>query len=148
MGTLIDTALIGARAGAFMAAFLPLAREVALAGMHNSLVQTVVKLTAPGVPDLYQGSELWDLSMVDPDNRRPVDLARRSQMLQELDAALLAGRGELMPQLLREWRDGRIKLAVIATLLRHRAAHHHLAQRVGVLQNRSPPLPARRTSVD
>ncbi|HEY6452533.1 MAG TPA: malto-oligosyltrehalose synthase [Steroidobacteraceae bacterium] len=121
MSAFIDTALIGSRASAFMAAFLPFARQVAWAGMHDSLVQTVVKLTAPGVPDIYNGSELWDLSMVDPDNRRPVDYALRARLLQEIDTALAGDRGGLMPRLLGAWRDGRIKLAVITSLLRHRA---------------------------
>ena len=126
MSALIDTGLIGSRASAFMAAFLPFARRVASAGAHNSLIQTVVKLTAPGVPDLYNGTELWDLSMVDPDNRRPVDYALRAQLLHEIGAALRTGRGALMPQLLRDWHDGRIKLAVAATLLRHRAEQPEL----------------------
>jgi (1->4)-alpha-D-glucan 1-alpha-D-glucosylmutase len=126
MSALIDIGLIGSRAGAFMAAFLPFARQVALAGAHNSLIQTVIKLTAPGVPDLYNGAELWDLSMVDPDNRRPVDHVLRAHLLQEIDAALGSDRGSLMPQLLRDWPDGRIKLAVAATLLRHRAEQPEL----------------------
>jgi (1->4)-alpha-D-glucan 1-alpha-D-glucosylmutase len=126
MNTLIDTGLIGSRAGVFFGAFLPFARQVAGAGAHNSLIQTVIKLTAPGVPDLYNGAELWDLSMVDPDNRRPVDHALRARMLRELDAALQGERSALMPQLLRDWRDGRIKLAVAATLLRHRAQQPEL----------------------
>jgi (1->4)-alpha-D-glucan 1-alpha-D-glucosylmutase len=78
------------------------------------------------VPDLYNGTELWDLSMVDPDNRRPVDYALRAQLLHEIGAALRTGRGALMPQLLRDWHDGRIKLAVTATLLRHRAEQPEL----------------------
>jgi len=57
------------------------------AGRVNSLAQTLLKLTAPGVPDIYQGTELWDLSLVDPDNRRPVDYARRRRLLAELERA-------------------------------------------------------------
>jgi (1->4)-alpha-D-glucan 1-alpha-D-glucosylmutase len=57
------------------------------AGRVNSLAQTLLKLTAPGVPDIYQGTELWDLSLVDPDNRRPVDYALRRRLLAELDGA-------------------------------------------------------------
>lgn len=59
--------------------------EIILAGRVNSLAQTLLKQTSPGVPDLYQGGELWDLSLVDPDNRRPVDYALRSRLLKELD---------------------------------------------------------------
>ncbi len=60
---------------AFLADFLPFQRDVARWGMYASLALTLLKLTTPGVPDLYQGTELWDFSLVDPDNRRPVDFA-------------------------------------------------------------------------
>src|SRR6185312_17497985 len=59
--------------------------EVKEAGRTNSLAQTLVKCTAPGVPDLYQGAELWDLSLVDPDNRRPVDYALRERLLRDVE---------------------------------------------------------------
>src|SRR3546814_8576638 len=65
----------------FIGEFVPFALRVARAGMVNSLAQTVLKLTVPGVPDVYQGSELWDLSLVDPDNRRPVDYEMRAALL-------------------------------------------------------------------
>jgi (1->4)-alpha-D-glucan 1-alpha-D-glucosylmutase len=120
MTALIDTGLTGSRASAFMAAFLPFARQVARCGVHNSLIQTAIKLTAPGVPDLYTGSELWDLSMVDPDNRRAVDYPLRVTLLRQMEQALSADRSTLFSQLLDQWGDGRIKLAVIACLLRHR----------------------------
>ena len=123
MANLITSALTGARASAFLAAFLPFARQVAETGVGNSLIQTVVKLTSPGVPDLYNGTELWDLSMVDPDNRRPVDYAQRARQLQAIGIALQTDRRGSIRQWLREWPDGRIKLAVTATLLRHRATH-------------------------
>src|SRR3984885_13703810 len=117
---LIDAALTGNRASAFLTSFLPFARQVADRGVDKSLIQTVVKLTCPGVPDLYNGSELWDLSMVDPDNRRAVDYALRWRMLEQLELALAADRGSCMRQLWQDWHDGRIKLATIATLLSHR----------------------------
>ena len=66
----------------FLQAFLPFQARVAELGIYNSLAQLLIKITAPGVPDFYQGTELWDLSLVDPDNRRPVDYARRERMLQ------------------------------------------------------------------
>jgi (1->4)-alpha-D-glucan 1-alpha-D-glucosylmutase len=88
----------------------PLARL----GMVNSLAQTVLKITAPGVPDVYQGTELWDLSLVDPDNRRPVDFALRSSALGEIRARIAAGDlGGLARELLAEWTDGRIKLYIL-----------------------------------
>ncbi len=92
--------------------FLPIARTfidlIAPAGAVNGLAQAVLKMTVPGVPDFFQGTEFWDFSLVDPDNRRPVDYAARQ-------ASLAAG---LEPaQCLPAWRDGRIKQAVIHRIL-------------------------------
>jgi len=70
---------------AFLADFQKFVAQLLEAGQINSLAQTLIKLTAPGVPDVYQGTELWDLSLVDPDNRRPVDYTLREQLLAELD---------------------------------------------------------------
>jgi (1->4)-alpha-D-glucan 1-alpha-D-glucosylmutase len=84
-------------------------------GLLNSLSQTVLKLTLPGVPDTYQGTELWDFSLVDPDNRRPVDFPRRRELLRDLKADTeragpdLAG---MARRLLEAKDDGRIKLYV------------------------------------
>ena len=83
------------------------ARSIAAAGAVNGLAQTLLKLTVPGVPDFYQGTELWDFSLVDPDNRRPVDFARRAAALDDTPMATLAA----------TWRDGRIKQALIARTL-------------------------------
>jgi (1->4)-alpha-D-glucan 1-alpha-D-glucosylmutase len=123
---MIDAALTGSRASAFLGSFAPFARKVADCGVDKSLIQLVVKLTSPGVPDLYNGSELWDLSMVDPDNRRPVDYALRARLLQQLDERLAADRARCMRELRQEWCDGGIKLATLATLLRHRRQHEGL----------------------
>jgi (1->4)-alpha-D-glucan 1-alpha-D-glucosylmutase len=117
---LLDAVLIGSRAGAFLAAFLPTARALAASGAHNSLLQTVLKLTVPGVPDIYHGAELWDLSMVDPDNRRPVDFESRTRALRELQEWLRGDRIGCVRALWRGWQDGRIKLALLWTLLAHR----------------------------
>ncbi|MDB4915375.1 MAG: treY [Gemmatimonadetes bacterium] len=85
---------------------------LAPAGALNSLTSCVLRCTSPGVPDLYQGTELWDPSLVDPDNRRPVDYARRIEMLQvETDS----------PPQLDDWRSGAMKLSVIRRLLALRA---------------------------
>jgi len=123
---LIDAALTGNRASAFLNSFVPFVRSVANSGVDKSLVQTVLKLTSPGVPDLYNGTELWDLSMVDPDNRRPVDYALRARRLQEIDTRMLDDRAQCMRELRRDWCDAGIKLATIATLLRHRRTHEAL----------------------
>jgi (1->4)-alpha-D-glucan 1-alpha-D-glucosylmutase len=88
------------------------AGRIAVPGAINSLAQTVLRTTVPGVPDLYQGAEFWDFSLVDPDNRRPVDFAARAAAL-AADAA--------PADLLASWRDGRVKQAVIARILRLRA---------------------------
>ena len=101
---------------AFFAAFLPLQERIARLGVQNSLVQTALKLTVPGVPDIYQGAELWDLSLVDPDNRRPVDYARRARLLEAV-----AGEQNPMPEMLEHWQDGRVKLLLTARLLALRA---------------------------
>ncbi len=112
---------------AFLAALGPVAVRVAAAGRLSSLAQVALKCTAPGVPDVYQGSELWDLSLVDPDNRRPVDFAARSALLRELDRRASRGPGE-RAALAREVsapeaiRDGRAKLLLQSTLLRLRRA--------------------------
>ena len=92
----------------FLSTFLPFAQRVARLGVENSLAQTVGKLTAPGVPDIYQGCELWDLSLVDPDNRRPVDYARREAQMAELSRRLEIPdeRAALFKTLMNEWRDG------------------------------------------
>ncbi len=114
---LIDAALDST---AFLDAFRPFHARVARAGAANSLVQTVLKFTLPGMPDLYQGAELWDLSLVDPDNRRPVDYAHRARLLQELLARWTREPVGLWRELARDWQDGRIKLLVTALLLRLR----------------------------
>jgi (1->4)-alpha-D-glucan 1-alpha-D-glucosylmutase len=78
------------------------------------------------VPDVYQGTELWDLSLVDPDNRRPVDFARRRELLAGLDAAGAQDRRALLAELMESWRDGRVKLYVTATALRLRREQRHV----------------------
>ena len=97
----------------FLTMFLPFQQRIARLGLFNSLSQLLIKLTAPGVPDIYQGNELWDFSLVDPDNRRPVDYPRRQAMLAELQA-LFATDSATVPglarQLLDTLQDGRIKL--------------------------------------
>ncbi|MDP3418160.1 malto-oligosyltrehalose synthase [Falsiroseomonas sp.] len=113
----------------FLAAFLPFQERVARLGLRGSLVQTALKLTLPGVPDIYQGAEMWDLSLVDPDNRRPVDYARRETALAEVEVALQQDRAAAIRAMAADWRDGRLKLALTTTLLAHRAAEPALYAR-------------------
>ncbi|MGF1570676.1 MAG: malto-oligosyltrehalose synthase [Nodosilinea sp.] len=84
--------------------------RVAEYGIYNALSQLLVKLTAPGIPDFYQGTELWDLSLVDPDNRRPVDYKTRSKALQDIQTRWSSKPVALVKELLRQRVDGRIKL--------------------------------------
>lgn len=100
----------------FPPSFRPVAEEIARLGAVNSLAQVTLKLTVPGVPDIYQGNEIWDFSLVDPDNRRPVDYERRREMLDSLSGAAPGG-------LLQNWPDGRIKLFLTQGLLRFRRDH-------------------------
>ncbi len=103
--------IMDARAGPFFREAAAFVASIAPAGALNGLVQSTLHLTVPGVPDLYQGTEWWDLSLVDPDNRRPVDYDARRLALDALDDATWPS------GLVAEWRDGRVKQAVIARLL-------------------------------
>jgi (1->4)-alpha-D-glucan 1-alpha-D-glucosylmutase len=97
-------------------------------GVWNSLSQTLLKICSPGVPDLYQGTELWDLHLVDPDNRRPVDFALRQRMLDDLLDRMSppADRLELIQSLLANCSDGLIKFFVTLVALRARHADAEL----------------------
>jgi (1->4)-alpha-D-glucan 1-alpha-D-glucosylmutase len=121
----VEAILDPARSARFLDDFTAFQARVAHFGAFNALAQTLVKITAPGVPDFYQGTELWELSLVDPDNRRPVDWALRRRMLQELAAAVEAApdRAALAQELVKNKEDGRIKLYVIRQALACRRAH-------------------------
>lgn len=110
----VEKAMDPAPGNQFLAAFKSMADQVAQLGCVNSLSQIVFKLTCPGVPDFYQGQELWDLSLVDPDNRRPVDYAIRREMLGSIQS------GVDPEELLLHWRDGRIKIWITHRLLQIR----------------------------
>jgi (1->4)-alpha-D-glucan 1-alpha-D-glucosylmutase len=105
--------------GKFCRDLAELAQLIAQLGAINSLTQTVIKCTAPGVPDFYQGTEIWDFSLVDPDNRRKVDYAARRGLLASL-------RHTHPRELLQDWQSGRIKLFVIQRLLDFRAKNQQL----------------------
>ena len=122
----VRDALDISRPNAFHNAFLPFQERVARLGVRNSLVQTTLKLTLPGMPDIYQGAELWDLSLVDPDNRRPVDYETRIELLEQTSVLLERNRRTAVLDMLENWREGRVKLAVIAALLGHRRDHPKL----------------------
>ena len=101
-------------------------RRVSHLGLFNSLSQTLLKLASPGVPDTYQGTELWDFSLVDPDNRRPVDYPRRADLLHQVQSSIAASNGdmrELCSDLVACKEDGRLKLFVHFQALRLRREH-------------------------
>jgi (1->4)-alpha-D-glucan 1-alpha-D-glucosylmutase len=100
----------------------PFIQRVSEIGLHNSLSQVLVKIASPGAPDFYQGTEIWDLSLVDPDNRRPVDYQHRKKALGQLRESSLA-RPELAKDLYGRWQDGCIKLFVTQAALQARNAH-------------------------
>src|SRR5580765_3521502 len=107
-----------------MATFMP---PVNFFGVINSLAQRVLMLTSPGNPDIYQGTELWDFSLVDPDNRRPVDYALREQLLIELDRKAEAGNlPALCAELLEQYQDGRVKMWTTMQALRLRRDRREL----------------------
>jgi (1->4)-alpha-D-glucan 1-alpha-D-glucosylmutase len=111
LGDFLATILDRARSTAFLDSFEAIARRAALLGALSSLTQITLKATMPGVPDFYQGAESWDLSLVDPDNRRPVDFAARSAWLAQV------GENTDWAALVAEWQNGRIKLALTRRLL-------------------------------
>jgi (1->4)-alpha-D-glucan 1-alpha-D-glucosylmutase len=105
----------------FLPNFFPVVEEIARLGAINSLTQTLLRLTSPGVPDIYQGNEIWDFSLVDPDNRRPVHYRHRREMLATI--------GKAKPEeLLQSWPDGRIKMFLTQRVLQFRREHANLFQ--------------------
>lgn len=117
------------RPNPFLDDFLLFQERVARYGLYNSLAQVAVKVSAPGVPDFYQGTELWDFSLVDPDNRRPVNYALRAELLEGLQRTCArhgTDRRELVGELLKSWTDSRIKLYVTMTCLAFRKANPQL----------------------
>jgi (1->4)-alpha-D-glucan 1-alpha-D-glucosylmutase len=111
--TFIERILDPSQSGEFLESMAAMARRVALLGALNSLSQLTLKATMPGVPDFYQGTEFWDLSLVDPDNRRPVDFAERAAVLASLGTPEWA-------TLAQRWTNGHLKLAWTAHLLKLR----------------------------
>jgi (1->4)-alpha-D-glucan 1-alpha-D-glucosylmutase len=110
------------RSNHFLADFRIFQRRIAIGGAINSLAQTIVKILSPGVPDFYQGTELWDFSLVDPDNRRPVDYTLRERLLDGIRGRIREAPAALFEELLSGWEDGRIKLYVTHVLLQLRRA--------------------------
>jgi len=110
----------------FISDFLRLHRQIALLGACNSYSQAILKATAPGVPDFYQGSEMWNFSLPDPDNRRSVDFRNRQLALEDLKAGSVHLEDSWLSDLMHSWQDGRLKLYLTMRLLNFRRAHPSL----------------------
>jgi (1->4)-alpha-D-glucan 1-alpha-D-glucosylmutase len=116
----------------FLADFLPFQGEIARHGVYNSLSQVILKIAAPGIPDFYQGTELWDFSLVDPDNRRPVDYKMRADFLadfQSIRGIQGSVQRQFVQELLATVPDGRIKLYITMVGLHYRRMHASLFQK-------------------
>jgi (1->4)-alpha-D-glucan 1-alpha-D-glucosylmutase len=124
----VEACLDTSRPNEFLDDLLPFQRRIAYYGALNSLAQVLLKITSPGVPDLYQGTELWDFSLVEPDNRRPVDFHKRSQLLDELKRQEAGDPLRLIQELSAAWHDGRIKMWLTRKALAFRKAHPDLFQ--------------------
>lgn len=122
----VDAILRASKQNKFLADFVRFQKKIAFYGAFNALAQVLLKITAPGVPDFYQGTELWDLSLVDPDNRRPVDFKKRVRMLEDLKRRETGGVLPLAAELLARWEDGRMKLFVTSKALDFRRIQRHL----------------------
>jgi (1->4)-alpha-D-glucan 1-alpha-D-glucosylmutase len=113
MTVFVDTILDRERANPFLDDFVPFQKRISLFGMYNSAAQTLLKICAPGVPDFYQGTEVWSLNLVDPDNRMPVDYGLRMRMLDEMREELFRRTAaEYAKDLTSSMEDGRIKLYI------------------------------------
>lgn len=124
----VDAVLDPSQENLFLQSFLAFQKRVATYGIFNSLSQTLLKIVSPGVPDFYQGGELWDLSLVDPDNRRPVNFELRQTYLEDIQRKAQTDRPGLIAELLRTKEDGRIKLFVITEALKARSAYLKIFQ--------------------
>jgi (1->4)-alpha-D-glucan 1-alpha-D-glucosylmutase len=131
MRDFVDAVLDRGTSQAFLDDFLAFQERVAHYGLFTGLAQLLLKLTAPGIPDFYQGAELWELSLVDPDNRRPVDYALHARLAQELQRiADDRGRERIgrVHAMAHQIRDGRLKLFTAMTGLQYRRTHLRLFQ--------------------
>ncbi len=121
----------------FLDSFIAFRCRIARAGILNSLAQVLLKTTVPGVPDFYQGCELWNLSLVDPDNRRPVDFSHRRRLLEQLDRAADQEPAALVDRLTQNLGDDLIKLYITSRALRFRRANSELFARGAYLPLRA-----------
>ena len=116
----VEKVLKPSESNQFLKELLPFQKRIADYGIFNSLSQTLLKYTAPGVPDTYQGTEFWDLSMVDPDNRRPVDYEQRISVLKDIKQKSQTDNLKLIDELMSSKKDGKIKLFITHQVLQAR----------------------------
>jgi len=128
VSTFVKALLTPGAKNRFLADFLPFQQRVARIGLWNSLAQTLLKLTCPGVPDIYQGNDLWDFSLVDPDNRRSVDYALRQQLFQSFHESENGPDAFSTYGLMETPNDGRLKLYLVWNALRFRQQYSDLFQ--------------------
>jgi (1->4)-alpha-D-glucan 1-alpha-D-glucosylmutase len=124
--TFVDLIMKASHQNTFLTDFLQFQKKIAFYGAFNALAQVVLKIASPGVPDFYQGTELWDFSLVDPDNRRAVDFKKRIRFLQDLKRRKNKDLLGLVSKLLAGWEDGRIKLFVTSKALNFRRTQSEL----------------------
>jgi (1->4)-alpha-D-glucan 1-alpha-D-glucosylmutase len=125
----IDALLDSSQYSPFLEDFKVFQKKISYLGMFNSLSQTLLKIASPGIPDFYQGSELWDFSLVDPDNRRPIDFDVRKKTLKALKEKMAMYQSDLpgfAKELLQEWTNGAIKLFLTFRALNYRKENHQL----------------------
>ncbi len=125
----VDRILDRSTSSGFLEDFLPFQEEIAAYGIFNSLSQTLLKMTSPGVPDFYQGSELWDLNLVDPDNRRPVDFEKRKMFLDQIRDKRHDKNIDIIDELLKTRTGGRIKMFLIYRVLNARRQRAELFEK-------------------
>lgn len=119
----VQEILVPSTKNRFLRDFLRFQRRIAYHGALNSLSQLLIKITAPGIPDFYRGTEVWNLSLVDPDNRRPVDYAASIQLLDDLRRLETGNRQRLLRGLITHWKDGRVKFYLTDKALDFRRAN-------------------------
>ncbi len=124
--TFVEKILTESNNNLFLLDFIQFTKKISFYGIFNSLSQTLVKFTAPGIPDIYQGAELWDLTLVDPDNRRPVNYDIRRKYLEEIREKKENLNSQFLSELLREKENGKVKLFLIYNLLHSRKKYNSL----------------------
>jgi len=122
----IDKLLIFHQTDEFWQDFTTFQKKVAAYAVYNSLSQVLIKMTAPGTADFYQGSELWDLNLVDPDNRRQVDFKGRAKLLAEIKNTANQTNTDFFAELLKRAENGRIKMFLIYKVLSARKRHRQI----------------------